>query len=337
MIFWGMWLLTMGTFFSIAGFFHQYYMTEMAPAIAALFGIGLVTMWQDYRRGGWRGWLLPLALVATAAEQIHILNSYPTWGRWMIPLITVLCILAVGWLVSALIAPRIRVKAPSVRSLLPALGIGVLALMIAPTVWGAIPILQHTESDAALAGPTQRDGFGGNFGGGRDGRASVDPRLISYLEANQGNTTFLVATPSSMTADGIILATNKPVMAMGGFSGGDPILTTNQLASLVAKGTVRFFLIGTRRELTPQMVKQFLAQLPPQMLEQLPPQFLKNLQQGRFGGFGFGDGRQSALTTWVTQHCTAVPTSLWQSSSTGTQGTFGPFGANQLYDCATPH
>src|SRR5437868_3770623 len=77
LVLWGMWLLTMGIFFSVAGFFHQYYMTEMAPAIAALFGIGLVTMWQDYRRGGWRGWLLPLALIATAAEQIHILPSYP--------------------------------------------------------------------------------------------------------------------------------------------------------------------------------------------------------------------------------------------------------------------
>ena len=58
----------MGIFFSVAGFFHQYYMTEMAPAIAALFGIGLVTMWQDYQRDGWRGWLLPLALVATVAD-----------------------------------------------------------------------------------------------------------------------------------------------------------------------------------------------------------------------------------------------------------------------------
>src|SRR5260370_40277093 len=44
LILWGMWLLTMGIFFSVAGFFHQYYMTEMAPSIAALFGIGLVTM-----------------------------------------------------------------------------------------------------------------------------------------------------------------------------------------------------------------------------------------------------------------------------------------------------
>ena len=141
LVFWGMWLLTMGVFFSVASFFHQYYMTEMAPAICALFGIGLVVMWKDYRRPGWRGWLLPIALIVTVAEQIHILTHYPAWGQWLIPLMVVLCIIAVVVLVSARLAPRIGVKGPGARYLLPALGVGVLALMLAPTVWAAIPVI----------------------------------------------------------------------------------------------------------------------------------------------------------------------------------------------------
>src|SRR5436305_12159094 len=80
-----MWLLTMGIFFSVASFFHQYYMTVMAPAIAALFGIGVVTMWRGYPRGGRRGWLLPIALVATVAEQGSILRQYPPWAPRLIP------------------------------------------------------------------------------------------------------------------------------------------------------------------------------------------------------------------------------------------------------------
>src|SRR6266567_1868426 len=327
LVLWGMWLLTMGTFFSVAGFFHQYYMTEMAPAIAALFGIGLVTMWQDYRRNGWRGWLLPLALVATVAEQVHILSSYPTWGQWMIPLLVVPSIIAVGAFISARIAPRMRVKAPSVRFLLPALGAVVLALLVAPTVWALVPIFQSTQADTLVAGPTQGDGFGGNFRGGPDNTTNSNAALLRYLEANQGNAKFLVATPSSMTADSLILATNKPVMAMGGFSGSDPILTTNQLASLVAQGIVRFFLLPSFN----------LRQLPPQILDQIPQQFRNRLQNGPSGFGGFG--QQGALTTWVTQHCTTVPTKLWQSSSTssGTGGGFGRGFANQLYDCATTH
>ena len=334
LVFWGMWLLTMGIFFSVAGFFHQYYMTEMAPAIAALFGIGLVVMWQDYRRGGWRGWLLPLALIATVAEQIHLLNSDPVWSQRLTPILIVLCILAVGVLIIARIAQRFHLKAPGVRFILLALSAVVLALMLAPTVWAAIPVTQGTQADLLVAGPSQSDGSGGNFTGGRDTTVNTDTALIRYLEANQGTTKFLVAVPSSQgISDTIIIATDKPVMSLGGFSGSDPILTTNQLASLVANGTVRFFLLnsfgGGRRQITPQT------------LNQIPPQFRSRVQQAlQNGGFagprGFG-GQQSALTTWVTQHCKAVPSSQWQpaSTSSGAGGGFG--GANQLYDCATTH
>jgi 4-amino-4-deoxy-L-arabinose transferase-like glycosyltransferase len=333
LVFWGMWLLTMGIFFSVASFFHQYYMTVMAPSIAALFGIGLVTMWQDYRRGGWRGWLLPLALVATVAEQIYLLNAYPTWSSWMAPIIVVLSIIAVVVLVGARIAPRLRVKAPGARFLLPALAAGVLALMIAPTLWAITPILLSKQGDTLVAGPPQTGDFGG--GGRNNGTANTNTMLIHYLEANQGKTKFLVAVPSSQgIADEIILATNKPVMSLGGFSGSDPILTTSQLASLVANGTVRFFLLNSFGG---------KGQIPQQILNQLPEQFRSRLQQGGLAGpRGFGGGQQGALTTWVTQHCKVVPANLWQPASTssgtgGGGGGFGFGGANQLYDCAAAH
>jgi 4-amino-4-deoxy-L-arabinose transferase-like glycosyltransferase len=331
LIFWGTWLLTMGVFFSVAMFFHQYYMTEMAPAICALFGIGLVVMWKDYRRPGWRGWLLPIALVVTVAEQIHILTHYPTWGQWMIPLMVVLCAVAVIVLVSARIAPRINVKAPGARYLLPALGAGVLAMMLAPTVWAAIPVIQNTSAQLPVAGPSQANGFRGNFAGAGD-NGGTNQALVSFLLANQGNAKYIVATPSSMTADGIILATNKPVMALGGFGGSDPILTTDQLAALVSNGTVRYFLLGSAGA---------GRQIPSQFLEQLPEQFRDFITEG-FGGRGYGGrggfgGQQSALTSWVTQHCTAVPASQWQSSTSNTQDVPGAGRGSQLYDCAPGH
>jgi 4-amino-4-deoxy-L-arabinose transferase-like glycosyltransferase len=344
----------MGIFFSVAGFFHQYYMTEMAPAIAALFGIGLVTMWKDYRQNGWRGWLLPLVLVVTLAEQVYLLNAYPTWGRWMIPLIVVLSVIAVMVLVAARIAPHLRDRGawkarinsfavPGTGFLVPTLGVGLLALMIAPTVWAVTTILFSKQADTLVAGPPQTEGggsfvfaiggrtFSGSFGGGGRNNeiANAQSMLIHYLEANQGNAKFLVAVPNSQgIADEIIRTTNKPVMSLGGFSGGDPILTTKQLASLVANGTVRFFLLNAPGR----------GQLPQQILNQIPQQFRNQLQQAvRQGGFGFG--RQSALTTWVMQHCKIVPSNLWQpaSASSGTDsggGGFGFGGANQLYDCA---
>ena len=330
MVLWGMWVLTMGVFFSVAGFFHPYYMTEMAPSIAALVGIGLVMMWQDYRRNGWKGWLLPLALAVTIAEQVYILSAYPTWGSWMIPLLVVLGILGVGTLVVARLLPHLNLGELSKdRLLITSVGIGMLAILIAPAVWGAIPVMAHTQGDVLSAGP-QGGGDFGSFGGRNAANSNANAKLISYLEANQGNATFLVAVPSSQgITDQLIIATNKPIMSLGGFSGSDPILTTSQLAAMVKNGTVRFFLLNGVGN----------GQGQP---SQNSPTTTDRTQQGNTGGAGgFGGFGQSTLTSWVAQNCKTVPTSLWQSSSSTNTGRFGfgggGFGgrAQQLYDCAS--
>jgi 4-amino-4-deoxy-L-arabinose transferase-like glycosyltransferase len=74
---WGMWLLTTAAFFSVAGFFHTYYLVMMAPPICALAGVGAVALWRDYQRPGWRGWLLLLALALTALTQVGFLEAAP--------------------------------------------------------------------------------------------------------------------------------------------------------------------------------------------------------------------------------------------------------------------
>ena len=288
LILWGIWLLTMAVFFSVATFFHQYYLSTFAPAICALFGIGVVVMWQDYRRIGWRGWLLPLALLLTALEQIHIIMSNPAWGTWLIPLIAIPCALAAVILIVARVLPRLKLR---MRILAPTLCLALLALLLTSAVWSAIPVLANEAPGLPVAGPSTQ--FAGGPGGGN---RTVDTALIRYLEAHRNGAKYLVAVASSNEADSIILASNQPVMALGGFSGSDPILTTSQLAALVKNGTVRFFLIN---------------------------------------GFGGGPGGgQSTLTTWITQHCTAVASSQWQSTSTSSSPAgFG--GAGQLYVCTS--
>src|SRR5262249_46793377 len=82
---WGVWLLTAAAFFSTAGFFHRYYLVMLSPPVAALAGIGAVALWQLYRGGGWRAWLLPAALLVTAAVQAVILRDYDTWSRRLTP------------------------------------------------------------------------------------------------------------------------------------------------------------------------------------------------------------------------------------------------------------
>lgn len=287
LILWGFWLLTMATFFTLDGSFHQYYMTEMAPGLAALVGIGLVIMWQDYRRADWRGWLLPFALIVTAVAQIYMLMSYPTWSSWLSPLIAVLTVLAVLVLILFRFRSRLYPGELALRVAGTAVSVGMLALLVAPAIWAGYSVIHNTKSSFPTAGPTAQGGQGGaaggfafagggitgtrkGNGGGRNadrgdrtgrtrgqnaftgglaaafggGSTQASPALIRYLEANQGSAKFLVATPNASTAEPLILSTNKPVMAMGGFSGSDPILTTSSLQTLINSGAVRFFLIN---------------------------------------------------------------------------------------------
>jgi|GEM_PF-684133 len=312
LLLWGTWVLSMGAFFSISSFFHQYYMVTLAPAICALFGIGLVTMWQDYRRAGWRGWLLPLALLATAAEQIFFIVSNPSWGFWLIPVIAIPCLLVALILSLARLFERQELN---MRVLVPAFSLGVAVLLLTPAVWAAMPSLQNSANETPVAGPIQRFGFGGFANRTNTSNAA----LISYLESHQGDEKYLVATPSSMSADGIILATNQPVMAMGGFMGADPILKPDELAELVNDGTVRYFLLNN-----PASFSFFGAN----RATRSGSAHATEITPRRNVGF-FGRGFQNGLTTWVTQHCATVPASSWQASTSGRVGN-----ATALYDCA---
>jgi 4-amino-4-deoxy-L-arabinose transferase-like glycosyltransferase len=350
LVLWGTWLLTMGVFFSVASFFHPYYLVIIAPAIAALSGIGLVLLWNAYSERtvrDWRTWMLPVGLLLTAAGQVYILSSYQNWS-FLTPIILVLCLVAVLALAAAKFLPRLNTSSVPLAKI--AVSLSLVALLATPLIWSAISDMSPTVGSMPSAGPSvtnaqfarftqgaqkgangqgfpggqsatggsqgsggtqsapptgsfpggqsgqRRSGGFGGFGGGE----SVNSKLVSYLEANQDSTKYLFATPSSMTAAPYIIQTGKAVMAMGGFSGSDPILTQQSLAQLVKDNTVRFFLI----------------------------------QGGSSGGSGGPGGiGQSSLTSWVQNNCTVVSSSLWQNSTAGTSNTgFG--GSNQLYDCA---
>jgi len=73
-------------------------------------------------------------------------------------------------------------------------------------------------------------------------RPFLDPMLVRYLHSHQEGARFLAATHDSGIAMLGILETGKPLMAVGGYRGSDPILTTEQFVQMVADGEVRFFL-----------------------------------------------------------------------------------------------
>ena len=262
LLLWSVWLLPMLVFFSVANLFHRYYLEMLAPAIAALVGAGVVALWDDYRSSGRRGWLLPLALVGSAAFEAIILSEFPDWSLWLTPLVVVLCLTAAGVLtIARLVRHHDRHAWPGVVA-----AVGVLALLIPLAVWAFIPVWYGGEAGLPYAGPDL-------LTEPRRGDSPDVERLVDYLLANRGDETYLVATLNARTAAPIILATGEPVMALGGFSGGDPILTVDELAEQVDDGVVRFFLLtpqGGRQTDLMRWVMQQCTPVPPKVWQSVP-------------------------------------------------------------------
>jgi 4-amino-4-deoxy-L-arabinose transferase-like glycosyltransferase len=314
LVLWGTWLLTMVSFFSVAGMFHRYYLVMLAPAVAALVGIGATALWKDYRKPGLRGWVLPVALVGMAAVQDYILWDYEGWPLWLGPGISGLCLAAAGVLVVARLKRRSEVRI-SQNFLVGAAVVGMLALLVAPAAWASYDVLGGGGGGGGgpvSAGPRPiqtEGGPGGPPGGGPPrggpggpGGRDADPALVEYLQANKGDAEYLVAVDRAMGASPIILNTDERVINLTGFEGHDPVFTADEISKLANEGAVRFFMVPDG-------------------------------EADDDGGPG-GPGMPMESVTWVQDNCEKVPEEEWQSPDAEGQG--GPPGrAPALYDCAT--
>jgi 4-amino-4-deoxy-L-arabinose transferase-like glycosyltransferase len=319
LLLWGTWLTSQVVFFSVAGDWDPYYLAMLAPAVAALVGAGGVALLDDYRGQGWRGWLLPLTLVGVASLQLYILSLYPDWSHWLAPTIVILCLAAAASLVAARPKPWLKVSGYP----LAAIGVGILSLFLAPSIWAASTMWYGAETRSPNAGPQIVAGETSN-------RIRSDgdevAHMVDYLEANQGDATYLVAAIRADLASPIILNTDDPLIAFGGFEGRDPAFSIKRLAGLVNQGSVRFFVVekrdieraakldtvGRRPKLGEHQVR----------LEQLPhlKARLKALE----------DIHEKKEVRWITDNCEQVPQESWQSSTSTLQPS-----SVLLYDCGT--
>jgi hypothetical protein len=95
-----------------------------------------------------------------------------------------------------------------------------------------------SQAGGSRAGGSQGGGFpGGGFGGG-GGR--VDAALVTLLKGT--TSTWAAATVSAMSGAPIQLAVGRPIMMIGGFSGGDPAPTLAHFQQYVRAGRVRYFI-----------------------------------------------------------------------------------------------
>jgi 4-amino-4-deoxy-L-arabinose transferase-like glycosyltransferase len=250
LLLWSLWAFTYAAVYSYAGgIFHFYYLVMLAPPLAALAGIGIVTLWTQYLRTGWRTLLLPLALLATAAWQVYIEASAVGWSLppddWRRWLHSALVIGGIAAALGLLLMRLRRAWGPPSRAVATGfLTAGIAALLLVPGAWALSSVLVKgiavlPSADLARLGPHERI---------TDARASARSawyrKLIAFLKNNHQNERYLLGTSTTRVAAPIIIETGLPVMAIGGFHGLDPILTPDKLAHLVESNEVRFVMQG---------------------------------------------------------------------------------------------
>ena len=301
LVLWGIWMASMLVYFSISGFFHRYYMAMLAPSVAALAGIGILTMYHEYQEESWQSWLLPLSILIAILWQVIMLSRYPGWSKWLIPGVLTPGVASVAILTLMKMKNKIHEwKATGIVT-----SIGIFALLIAPVSWAATPIIYHSEVQMPYAGPELGQRTNTFF---RPRTNAMDMRdLINYLRTHQGNEKYLVVVPNASIASNIILNTSKPVISvipLGGFSGRDRILTVNKFAAMVEKNEIKYFLIMNPPEVTGMRRFRNLAGFSTS---------LARAQNNNRLGIMFGgmNRSQNDIVAWVEKHGALVPNDQW--------------------------
>ena len=312
LLLWFMWLLPEFIYFSFSkNVTHTYYLTTMAPSVAALTGIGLATMWKLHNEDGWKKWILPSAFIVNGLIEILILSSnYQTSNGYKITLI-ITGILSIGASIALVIGVIKRKNSThseeiSMRKLNIILAsIAFIGILTAPMVWSFTTLFYPMNGSSPAAGlelaSSRQD---------RNFSDSSNLKLIQFLEVNKKNEKYLVAVPSAMTyASDLILKTGEPVMTIGGFSGSDIIITLEQFKQLIAEGAVRYAVVSSG---------------------------------GHMGGGSTESNSNNDIMNWITTNGKPVSDSEWKDSTTSdipnNNQRFSGFGGEtssaKLYDLA---
>ncbi|HMQ54520.1 MAG TPA: glycosyltransferase family 39 protein [Anaerolineae bacterium] len=232
---WAGWLLPELLYFSLTpGLFHTYYLIMLGPPLAALVG---VTAWgfrqalRQERPGG--QWWLTLLTGLTLVFQVLVLNHYSDFSLWLIAGSVTLW--GVGLLALRLVSLQVSSRVGQV-----ALSLVLASLMLAPLAWSGLTTF-NPQPDAGLPcaepvteQPDRPNGFADRWAG--------QPALLDYLLAHTEPETYLVATVSAQEASPLILATHRPVLTFGGFTGSDDVIDAERLAQMVSDGKLRYVL-----------------------------------------------------------------------------------------------
>ena len=270
---WGGWLVVTQIVFSFGkGIIHEYYAVALAPAIAALVGMAGVQLWNARRAIAARV-VMAGTVFGSALYARSILDNAADWHPALQSGVVMLGLVAAGLLLAGDSWHRTPVIAGTAA---------LAALLLAPAAYslqttsvphtGAIPTAGPRSvgfGPGGMGGPrgagmqgrfappggmptgqlTPPAGqFGGPGGGGGAGGLLSGSRpsdeVVAALRDKADAYTWAAATVGANQAAGYQLATELPVMAIGGFNGSDPAPTLAEFKALVQAGKIHWFIGG---------------------------------------------------------------------------------------------
>ena len=232
---WGGWLIITLMIFGSANatHTHPYYLVAASAPLSAVIGIGISSLWKAVRIDSRFAWLSVAILVTGLVIQIYgARNSVSE-----IAIIGSLVLASMSFLVFANGIRQDVAKAPLTS----------YGLLIGASVFLIVPFFAALGSDGRLVGPPRPHHLGSlspvNPPLARD--PEIKNRIIEYLkwEIDPSTNNILLATQRARDAAPFILADINTV-AIGGFSGGDPIFNVDQFVEFADVKNVGFFLIG---------------------------------------------------------------------------------------------
>lgn len=240
LLFWSIWFVVLYTYLSFnSGFFHTHYIAMLSPAVAAMGGVAVVGFFKAVRSRTFLRWLPPGIIILSMLSQWLLGRSYSDWNR---PMTIVMAGLST---VSSVVILLILFRKKGLRVIRQVLTGGLLAGMILPVSWSFTPILYGGDPVIPYARPDLKEfKIGEEYFQTHIHALSEYETLIAFLKENREDEKYLLGVESAQTnGSDLMLLTDGDVMTLGGFSGTDPILSSGEIAALVDKGVIRFFLV----------------------------------------------------------------------------------------------
>ncbi|MFF1544184.1 ArnT family glycosyltransferase [Streptomyces sp. NPDC058291] len=193
---WGGWFVLHYLTFALAeGTFHPYYVTAMAPGVAALAGAGGVLLHQAFREGAaarW-GWVLPVAVAASSVWAVVLLQRVSGSGTLYTVAENVAGVAGAAAVIGLLVGRFTKRQRLTGLATLAA----VVALLAGPAAYSVSAAVTATNGTNPTAGPNT-GGMGGMGDGRRPAGVNGGPGMNSGEMTNgSGNGQSMGGPPST--------------------------------------------------------------------------------------------------------------------------------------------